>query len=77
MRRAIQNGDWISFYENNKLVGRVDYSERSQVYRDKACQNWTSGILQPETVLMFADEQLEFDFDVHQGGVENWAKYNA
>lgn len=62
----------VSFFEEEQLVGHVDYSDKHISYIEDACENWVNGIMSKDVVIHYSDKQLEFDFDTYQGGVESF-----
>ncbi len=41
---------YVEFYENNKMVGLIDYSRKSMYYIEDAIENWKNGIMTVETI---------------------------
>ena len=39
-----------SFFEDNTIVGRIDYPEKNRTYVVDAAENWINGIMTIETV---------------------------
>ena len=39
-----------SFFENEKIIGRIDYPNKSRDYVVDAAENWINGIMTIETV---------------------------
>jgi hypothetical protein len=39
-----------SFFEDNQLVGRIDYPNKSRHYVMDAAENWITGVMTKETV---------------------------
>lgn len=73
-RTATCVDSFVSFYEDGKFVGSIDYSDKSEHYIRDACENWVSGIMTRSTVVYYSEmsHQIEFDFDNYGGGVEHW-----
>ena len=41
---------YVEFYEDNKMIGLIDYSRNSKYYIEDAIENWKNGILTKETI---------------------------
>ena len=39
-----------SFFENKKIIGRIDYPNKSRDYVVDAAENWINGVMTIETV---------------------------
>jgi len=39
-----------SFFEDDKIVGRIDYPDKNRTYVVDAAENWINGIMTIETV---------------------------
>lgn len=39
-----------SFFENEKIIGRIDYPNKSRDYVVDAAENWINGVMTIETV---------------------------
>jgi hypothetical protein len=73
-RTATRVDSFVSFYEDGKFVGSIDYSDKSDYYIRDACENWISGIMARSTVVYYSElsQQMDFDFDTYGGGIEHW-----
>jgi hypothetical protein len=40
----------VEFYENNKRVGEIEYTNKSYHYVSDAAENWVTGILAVDTI---------------------------
>jgi hypothetical protein len=78
-RIADLKGSFVTFYENDKFIGSIDYSDKSEYYIRDACENWISGIMACSTVVYHSElsQQLDFDFDAYGGGVEHFGKLDT
>lgn len=45
-----------SFFEDNEIVGRIDYPEKSRSYVVDAAENWCEGIMTEETVKRYTKQ---------------------
>ena len=69
----VDDGHSVDFFEEEQLVGRIDYFDKHISYVEDACENWVNGIMSKDVVIHYSGaNQLEFDFDTYQGGVENF-----
>ena len=48
-----------SFFEDDKIVGRIDYPDINRTYVVDAAENWINGIMTIETVKNYT-KQLDF-----------------
>lgn len=39
-----------NFYENNRLLGEIEYPDKSYHYVDDAAENWITGVMTRETI---------------------------
>jgi hypothetical protein len=42
-----------TFYENQKMVGEIEYPNNSFTYVEDAAENWTTGILTLQTIKQY------------------------
>ena len=78
-RIADLKGSFVTFYENDKFIGSIDYSDKSEYYIRDACENWVSGLMASSTVVYHSELSLQmgFDFDAYGGGVEHFGKLDT
>ena len=78
-RIADLKGSFVTFYENDKFIGSIDYSDKSEYYIRDACENWVSGLMASSTVVYHSELslQMDFDFDAYGGGVEHFGKLDT
>ena len=48
--KYVGNMTYVEFYEDNKMIGLIDYSRKSKYYIDDAIENFMTGILTKETI---------------------------
>jgi len=41
---------YVEFYEDNKMIGMIDYSDKSMYYVEDAVENFLIGIMTTETI---------------------------
>ena len=51
--KKVGNGYFVEFYEDNKMIGLIDYSDHSLYYVEDAVENFHSGIMTIETIERF------------------------
>ena len=49
-KTVIQEDKTLTFFQDGDIVGKVDYSNKSQHYIDDAITNWLDDILSVETI---------------------------
>ncbi len=45
---------YCSFYSNNRLVGEIEYPNKSYHYVQDAAENWLNGVMTYDTVKRYA-----------------------
>ena len=53
MKTYIRNGSQVSFYNNDELIGVIDYSAHSEYYIEDAIENWQTGVLTEDIIETF------------------------
>lgn len=53
MKTSIRNGSQVSFYQNDELIGTIDYSAHSNYYIEDAIENWQTGVLTEDIIETF------------------------
>ena len=48
--KHVGNMTYVEFYEDNKMIGLIDYSKHSMYYIEDAIENFMTGILTKETI---------------------------
>ena len=48
--KKVGNNYFVEFYEDNKMIGLIDYSDHSLHYVEDAVENFRSGIMTIETI---------------------------
>ena len=48
--KYVGNMTYVEFYEDNKMIGLIDYSQHSKHYIEDAIENFRTGILTVETI---------------------------
>ena len=48
--KYVGNMTYVEFYEDNKMIGLIDYSQHSKQYIEDAIENFMTGILTVETI---------------------------
>ena len=51
--KKVGDKHFVEFYENNKCIGVIDYSDHSLHYVEDAVNNFSSGIMTIETIERF------------------------
>ena len=51
--KKVGGGYFVEFYEDNKCIGVIDYSDHSLYYVEDAVNNFRSGIMTIETIERF------------------------
>jgi hypothetical protein len=51
--KKVGDGYFVEFYEDNKCMGVIDYSDHSLYYVEDAVNNFRSGIMTIETIERF------------------------
>ena len=51
--KKVGNGYFVEFYEDNKCMGVIDYSDHSLYYVEDAVNNFRSGMMTIETIERF------------------------
>ena len=51
--KKVGDKHFVEFYENNKCIGVIDYSDHSLHYGEDAVNNFRSGIMTIETIERF------------------------
>ena len=54
VERDNNNRSIVAFYENNELIGKVNYSSKSEYYIEDAIGNFYNGILDKQTIEKYA-----------------------
>jgi hypothetical protein len=54
MKTSKRDGSKVSFYNNDKFIGTIDYSAHSDRYIEDAIENWEIGVLTEEIIEVFA-----------------------
>tara|TARA_B100001057_G_C22401919_1_gene776283 strand:+ start:386 stop:589 length:204 start_codon:yes stop_codon:yes gene_type:complete len=48
--KRVGNKVYVEFYEDNRMIGLIDYSDKSLYYVEDAIENFISGIMTTETI---------------------------
>jgi hypothetical protein len=48
--KKVGNNYFVEFYEDNKMIGLIDYSDHSLHYVEDAVENFRSGVMTIETI---------------------------
>ncbi len=48
--KKVGDKHYVEFYEDNKMIGVIDYSDHSMHYVEDAVENFLSGIMTTETI---------------------------
>ena len=48
--KRVGNKVYVEFYENDKMLGIIDYSDKSMYYVEDAVENFRTGIMTEETI---------------------------
>ena len=48
--KQVGNKHYVEFYEDNKMLGVIDYSKHSMHYVEDAVNNFRSGLMKIETI---------------------------
>jgi len=48
--KKVGNKHYVEFYENERMIGIIDYSKHSMHYVDDAIENFVSGLMTLETI---------------------------
>jgi len=51
--KKVGDGYFVEFYEDNKCIGVIDYSDHSLHYVEDAVTNFHSGVMTQETIERF------------------------
>lgn len=48
--KKVGDKHYVEFYEDNKLLGLIDYSDKSMHYVEDAIENFRTGIMTADTI---------------------------
>ena len=48
--KKVGDKHYVEFYEDNKLLGLIDYSDKSMHYVEDAIENFRTGIMTEDTI---------------------------
>jgi len=48
--KKVGDKHYVEFYEDNKLLGLIDYSDKSMHYVEDAIENFRTGIMTKDTI---------------------------
>lgn len=48
--KRVGNKVYVEFYEDNRMIGLIDYSDKSLHYVEDAIENFISGLMTTETI---------------------------
>jgi len=48
--KKVGNKHYVEFYEDNKMIGLIDYSGHSMHYVEDAIENFRTGVMTQETI---------------------------
>ena len=51
--KKVGDGYFVEFYEDNRMIGVIDYSQHSMHYVEDAVDNFRSGMMTIETIERF------------------------
>ena len=54
MKTSKRDGNQVSFYDDGRFVGTIDYSAHSNYYIEDAIENWQIGVLTEDIIEVFA-----------------------
>jgi len=52
--KKVGDKHFVEFYENNKCIGVIDYSDHSLYYVDDAVNNFRSGLMSEELIKSYS-----------------------
>lgn len=47
---------YVEFYEDNKMIGLVDYSDHSMYYVEDAIENFMTGLMQKDIIDLYKEK---------------------